>query len=200
MRKLLIIFIKNPIAGRVKTRLARSIGDEAALQIYHELLNHTHQVSSALSGVDRAVYYSDFVNISDLWETSAYQKFLQTGEDLGERMYQAFQHSFSRGYTRAVIIGSDCAELTPAILEDAFQSLENHDFVLGPALDGGYYLLGMNQLEESIFRNKKWSTQHVLSDTMQDLQARAYSYHLLPKLSDIDELKDWEAWKKRSQD
>ncbi|MDX5437648.1 MAG: TIGR04282 family arsenosugar biosynthesis glycosyltransferase, partial [Pontibacter sp.] len=117
-------------------------------------------------------------------------KRVQPTGDLGKKMQKAFAAAFLEGYISVVIIGSDCLQLTPDIINRAYKELETHDVVIGPALDGGYYLLGMNCLYPQLFQNKRWSTEHVFPDTIHDLQRLHLSYTLLPHLSDIDHAED----------
>ena len=111
MKEALIIFAKNPVYGKVKTRLAATIGNEQALFIYHQLINHTINITSQIS-VDKIVCYSDEIDENDNWDNRIYQKELQHGNDLGERMKNAFKSSFTAGYEQAIIIGTDCIELS----------------------------------------------------------------------------------------
>lgn len=187
----LLIFVKNPRLGRVKTRLARELGDdEQALAIYRYLLRLTREATENLP-CRKVLFYSDFVEERDEWSAQIFAKRTQCGADLGERMADAFRQTLHRdGIERAVIIGSDCPDLSPELLTNAFVALETHDFVLGPARDGGYYLLGMKWLEEKIFQNKRWSTATVLAETLDDLRRLGNSVHLLPVLSDVDTAAD----------
>ena len=105
-------------------------------------------------------------------------------------MKNAFEASFAQGYKKVCIIGSDCYELDTHILEEAFAQLDRKEVVIGPAKDGGYYLLGMRKMHMHLFENKKWSTSSVLSDTLNDLKEANLSFYLLPELTDIDEEKD----------
>lgn len=187
--KLLIIFVKNPVSGKVKTRLAAEIGDMKALAVYNFLLKYTHEITKGLP-MDKAVYYSDFIDKNDLWENHFYQKFLQIETNLGERMEHAFDSGFSRGYKKIVIIGSDCFQLTQKHLETAFEVLESKQVAIGPAEDGGYYLLGMNTYYPKLFHNKNWSTASVFEDTLNDIKDLNLRYSLLDKLNDVDEKKD----------
>ncbi|HUM47854.1 MAG TPA: TIGR04282 family arsenosugar biosynthesis glycosyltransferase [Chitinophagales bacterium] len=182
---LLMIFVKNPIPGKVKTRLAKTMGEEKALEIYRQLLDHTHKVTQKLA-VDKIVFYSDEVITDDIWEESSYDKKVQEGSDLGKRMVNAFKYAFSKGYRKAIIIGSDCFEITPKIITEAFAALPANNFVIGPTHDGGYYLLGMATLYASIFKNKRWSSDEVLHDTLVDIRNINGSYKLLKELTDID--------------
>ena len=188
-KNLLILFVRNPELGKVKTRLAASVGPEVALEIYLHLLQHTRSVTQHLA-VDKVVYYSDKVEVQDMWPGGQYQKKLQSEGDLGQKMAAAFSDAFAAGYTSVVIIGSDCQQLTPEIIEKAFKELQTHEVVIGPALDGGYYLLGMNHLHPELFENKRWSTEHVFPDTLYDIERLHLSHTLLPSLQDVDHLED----------
>jgi rSAM/selenodomain-associated transferase 1 len=188
-KKLLLLFVRNPELGKVKTRLAASVGPEKALEIYLHLLQHTRQVTQELP-VQKRVYYSDEVYMHDLWPNEQYQKRVQPSGDLGKRMEAAFETAFAEGYTSVVIIGSDCLQLTPDIILRAYKELEQHEVVIGPALDGGYYLLGMNHLHPELFRDKRWSTEHVFPDTLYDVERLHLSHALLPRLSDVDYAED----------
>ncbi|WP_298997166.1 TIGR04282 family arsenosugar biosynthesis glycosyltransferase [uncultured Tenacibaculum sp.] len=186
-KNLLLIFTRNPELGKVKTRLAKTIGDEAALDIYKFLLEHTKQVTQNLS-CNKAVYYSVKVRENDIWDASVYQKHLQDGNDLGIRMHNAFQQAFSTGYKKVVIIGSDLPELTSEHINVAYEKLNSNDVVMGPAEDGGYYLLGMKKLHANIFQHKDWGTSTVRKDTLNDLQNE--SVFLLETLNDVDVFDD----------
>jgi len=187
--KLLLLFVRNPELGKVKTRLAASVGPETALEVYLHLLQHTKQVTQDLP-VEKLVYYAGGVQEQDVCHNSRYKKREQAEGDLGARMQAAFADAFLEGYTSVVIIGSDCLQLTPEIIMRAYKELETHEVVIGPALDGGYYLLGMNCLYPQLFQNKHWSTERVFAETIQDLQQLHLSYALLPRLSDVDQVED----------
>lgn len=184
---LLIIFTRNPELGKVKTRLAATIGDQAALDIYTLLLEHTASITKDLD-VDKQVHYSVAIRENDLWDNAVFDKKQQHGSDLGARMERAFQQGFEDGYERIVIIGSDMYDLSTRDLEEAFSKLEEHDFVIGPAEDGGYYLLGMKRLKQELFRNKAWGTHTVLPMTLEDLEGE--SMHWLPIRNDVDVYED----------
>ena len=188
-KNLLLIFTRNPELGKAKTRLAKTVGDEKALEIYKFLLDKTKEITSKVTS-DKAVYYSVKIRENDIWDAKSYQKHQQVGEDLGIRMLNAFKHSFAAGYQKVMIIGSDLFDLTSENIENAFQQLDSNDVVLGPAEDGGYYLLGMNALQEDIFKNKDWGTASVRKDTLIDLQDKAV--FLLKELNDVDVFEDIE--------
>jgi len=188
-KELLLIFTKNPELGKVKTRLAASVGDQIALDIYNFLLNHTHKITQNLS-CEKAVYYSDKVDYNDMWKENEYQKYQQKGAGLGERMQHAFTNSFKNGYKKVVIIGSDIFELHSYHIDEAFKKLDTNDVVVGPAKDGGYYLLATKILHPKLFKNKNWGTTTVLKNTMQNLSK--VNVHLLEELNDIDIIEDIE--------
>ncbi len=186
-KDLLIIFTRNPVLGKCKTRLAASVGDEAALDIYLFLLRHTVAVTTPLKA-DKRVYYSDSMGVNDLWDEEVYSKHVQEGADLGQRMARAFKKGFSDGYKNIIIIGSDLFDLNTEDLNKAFEALKKSDYVLGPALDGGYYLLGMRHFNSELFENKTWGSSRVLEQTLADLKGETCT--LLPPKNDVDVLED----------
>ena len=190
MKNTLLIFIRNPQLGKVKTRLARTLGDVEALRIYKILLEKTHAAALGCEA-ERCLFYSDFVDEQDGWSPAFFQKKVQNSGDLGQRMQSAFQQAFESGAQKSVIIGSDCPELSGVVLQRAFDLLDEADFVIGPVPDGGYYLLGMKALESSVFQNIEWSTESVRAKTVAKILAAGKTYALLPMLSDVDTEEDW---------
>ena len=188
-KELLIIFLRNPQLGKVKTRLASSIGEVQALEIYNLLLNRTRTITQGLA-FDKVVYYSDFIDNNDDWSSTNYKKALQMGDSLGQKIHQAFQQGFDGGYNKIGIIGSDCYELDQHTIKRAFYELNTHDLVVGPATDGGYYLLGMKTMIPSLFKNKLWSTPLVLEDTLNDAKTLDLTVKLLNELTDVDSEQD----------
>ena len=186
-KNLLLIFTRNPEFGKVKKRLAASIGDSAALEIYTSLLQHTAEITRKLP-VDKEVCYSEKTEENDSWDDKIYNKRVQKGKDLGERMKNAFQAGFAAGYTNIIIIGSDLYDLNQEDLQKAFGALRNSDYVIGPALDGGYYLLGMKSMNAAVFVNKPWSTKTVFQETLKDLNEKEIT--LLDTRNDIDYVED----------
>ncbi len=194
MKNALLVFVRNPVLGKMKTRLARTLGDEKALVIYRKLLQHTQLICESVIA-EKYLFYSDAIVDEAAWKD--FEPRLQLGTDLGEKIYNAFSYVLKEPaydeeplYEKAVIIGSDCYELTTSIIQEAFLQLEGHDVVIGPAADGGYYLLGMKETHPFLFQNKSWSTEKVLRQTLADLKERSLSYYLLPVLNDVDEEKD----------
>ena len=182
----LIVFARKPELGKVKTRLAATVGKTKALEIYQKLLTHTHLVAQG-SNASTFIFLTEILKY-DFWKPFTCE--LQTGENLGEKMQNAFELIFAKGYKKCVIIGSDCPELSVEIIDNAFAALEQHDAVIGGANDGGYYLLGIKKIILSIFKNKEWSTANVFNNTVQDFKNEKLSYTTLPFLNDLDEEKD----------
>ncbi|MBZ0326766.1 MAG: TIGR04282 family arsenosugar biosynthesis glycosyltransferase [Altibacter sp.] len=186
-KRALLIFTRNPELGRCKTRLAKVIGDENALAVYTVLLKHTAAITRPVDA-DKFVYYSEKIHTNDIWDDAVFRKKLQRGDDLGARMENAFTEIFASGYNEVVIIGSDMYDLRTPDLQNAFLQLEKHDVVIGPAEDGGYYLLGMKCLEQKVFSNKNWGTNSVLKATLHDLKNDLV--FKLPLRNDIDVYED----------
>jgi rSAM/selenodomain-associated transferase 1 len=195
MKKALIIFVKNLRPGNVKTRIAAVVGDLAAMTIYQRLLEQTMLISRGVAA-DKFVYYADTIEESDLFVTEHFQKRIQARGDLGSKMKTAFAEIFSAGYEKVCIIGSDCIALTSTIIANAFDSLDQHEVVLGPAVDGGYYLIGMKDSVKPLFHDIEWSTVAVFDQTMEHIVEEELSYYLLPVLPDVDTVNDLpEHWK-----
>ena len=188
-KALLIIFYRNPELGKVKTRLAATIGDAKAYSIYLLLSEHTRNIVEKLT-LQKVLYYSDFIDTEDNWSTAVNEKLVQSGNDLGEKMETAFRTGFTSGYKSICIIGTDCLDLSTRIIKEAFRKLLTHDVVIGPAVDGGYYLLGMNYLHPIVFKNKNWGSNSVLTETLYDLQMSGLSFWQLETLNDIDREED----------
>ncbi|MFT5887194.1 MAG: rSAM/selenodomain-associated transferase 1 [Arcticibacterium sp.] len=193
MENALLIFIKNPQLGKAKTRLAATIGKEKALEVYLLLLDHTRKVAMT-SDAQKHLYYSEFIDDQDDWSNDTFVKHLQDqNPDLGQKMYTAFSELAKSGVKKALIIGSDCLELTPEIVNSAFKTLDQKDAIIGPAKDGGYYSMGFNfqniEMEavlKKAFLGKKWSHDHVLKEAKEALESFSVDYALLPTLSDVD--------------
>ena len=190
----IIIFIKNPVLGKVKTRLAATVGDQKALEVYQRLLDVTRKTVTKVNAKYH-LFYSDVIDMDDNWDIQDFDKYLQQGNDLGERMSSAFRNIFSQNDASAlqkvVIIGSDCPALTPDILEMAFTILGDSDVVVGPTFDGGYYLLGIKEYNPALFENISWSTDAVYQETNDKSRELQLNIADLPTLSDIDNEADW---------
>ena len=184
---LLLVFCKNQIIGKVKSRLALKIGQKKAFLIYSELVNKTATIVNSLSS-DVHVYYSDYIEENDDFKSPKIKKFIQKGNNLGDRLINALSISF-KNFSPVVIIGSDLWELEISDIEDAFRILKNKNVVIGPSTDGGYYLIGMNYLDTKIFENKNWGQESILNDTIRDIDDKI-NIHLLDEKTDIDTYHD----------
>lgn len=194
----LLVFARVPALGRVKSRLAAGVGQPAALAVYRELLAIT-RTAIAASGVPATVWLADTAGpkptASEAADWPEMTICCQENGDLGQRMAAAFTAAFAAGAGRVAIIGTDCPGLQAAHLSQAFALLASHDVVLGPATDGGYYLLGLRQPQPELFQHKVWSTDSVLADTLADAQRLGLRVALLPELRDVDTVVDLVAWR-----
>ncbi|TGL39740.1 TIGR04282 family arsenosugar biosynthesis glycosyltransferase [Leptospira perdikensis] len=190
----LIIFAKQPKLGKVKTRLSVSIGEEETLKIYYELLKITKTVTSNLK-VEKFVYWDHLTKNSSESFDFGYPNKTQELGDLGYKMEVAFQKEFQMETGKIVIIGTDCPFLTEEILLKAYKDLDHSDFILGPARDGGYYLLGMKTFLPFVFHSIPWSTKDVLSLTIESIRKNNKTFTLLDELCDIDDIDDLRFWK-----
>jgi len=192
----ILLFVKFPQPGKVKTRLAESVGAEQAAAIYRTLvatvlrrLPRSERLIVAFEPPGRAAEVADW--IAPLCAERAVEFIGQTDGDLGVRLAAAFAHAFSSGYSRVAAIGSDCVEISAADLAETWAGLELHDCVLGPAADGGYYLIALKKPEPSLFSGIPWSTPTVLSETLARLRTAGFSSHHLRLLQDVDTVADW---------
>jgi rSAM/selenodomain-associated transferase 1 len=194
-----LVFVRAPVAGRVKTRLAGALGAEGALRVYRRLAEHTLREARALGGEVRVHYTpADAGPEVRAWLGDGLRYLPQSAGDLGGRMEAAFRAAFDDGADRVVIIGSDLPELSAALLRQAFDALESHPAVIGPARDGGYYLLGLRTMIDGLFDNIPWSTDEVLARTLERLREAGIEPALLDTLTDVDEVDDlpagWAEW------
>lgn len=185
-KELIIVFVKNIKLGKVKTRLAKTIGNQGAFEIYSELVKITEKVTTQIN-TDKRIYFSDAI-LDTKW--NGFEKFVQKGEDLGSRMKSAFKKGFEDGYERIVLIGSDLPDINANHIHNAFEALQDSETVFGPAFDGGYYLLGLSKTYDCIFDNKPWSQSNLLDETLEELENQNISYKNLETLNDIDTFED----------
>lgn len=188
-KPLILYFVKLPEAGKVKTRLARTVGDAAAAEIYRELaLKNFDRIKSAESEFNVAVLYDppESETAIQTWLYGADFYRAQEGSDLGTRLKHAVDWAFGEA-EQVFLLGSDTLRLNAEILTDALMVLNDFDTVLGPAADGGYYLFGMNEPLQMVFDGIDWSTEFVLSQTKNKLNELALSYGELKSLADLDE-------------
>lgn len=189
----LLFFIKNPEKGKVKTRLASAIGDERAVKLYRRFL------FEMLSTLNRGTFLfylcfhpGDSLNDLKHWLGDHYLYTPQNGENLGERMKNGFMEAYTMGFKRVVLIGSDIPDLPLEFIEEAFTSLKEKDAVIGPSLDGGYYLIGFKDrtFSSQVFKGISWSTERVFEQTTKILEREGLTVHFLKPLRDIDTIED----------
>ena len=194
MRRLLI-FVKEPIPGQVKTRLAAEIGADAACQVYRRCVERTLERLATLHDViTLCIDPAGATGRIRAWLGSAWPALPQSGATLGERLDDATNSAFTEGAHRVVVIGTDSPWIDEALIEKAFVSLEPADLVLGPAADGGYYLVGLAKPVPGLFRGISWSTSQVLDQTLANARILSVTVSLLPEGYDIDRLTDLQRW------
>jgi uncharacterized protein len=187
--EIIIIFAKHPREGEVKTRIQQTVGAKLAVEIYQKLLECTMNLVLATDYTVKAYIGNDFPE-HDIWTSHKVERHAQIGNDLGERMHNAFLAE-SKDFDRIILIGTDCPSITGEIIATAFQELRDHDLVLGPAIDGGYYLIGLKVPQVKLFQNVEWSTSTVLSKTLEIAVENKMSIFQLQRLSDVDTYQDW---------
>ncbi|MEB3310653.1 MAG: TIGR04282 family arsenosugar biosynthesis glycosyltransferase [Snowella sp.] len=219
----LILFTRYPVPGQTKTRLIPLLGTEGAAQLQRQMTEFTLVNLYPLwqsANVEIFVYYSggdrDLIRAwldpvieplnhpltrlnGELTSNHLRYQEQETG-DLGQRMQGAFADAFRAGIERVVIIGTDCPGLTPALIQEALTALNNDEVVLGPAKDGGYYLIGLNRPLPMLFQNIPWGSDRVFAQTQAILEQHHLTYYVLKTLTDIDRPEDLWLWEKRNGD
>ena len=185
-KALVIVFVKNIKLGKVKTRLAKTIGNQGASEVYNELIQVTEKATENLS-VDKRIYFSDAV-VDTIWKND--YKTVQHGVDLGERMKNAFKKGFEDGYEHIVLIGSDLPDITANHINQGLEALKQNQMTFGPAEDGGYYLIGLSKMHHFVFDNKPWSETNLLEETLSELKENGVTFTTLDILNDIDTYED----------
>ena len=197
-KKSLIVFTRYPEKGKTKTRLIPAIGAQKAADFQRQMTEHTMKtVAQTQTDVDFQInifFNGGSQDLMQNWLGTQYSYQPQEDGDLGQKMYSAFEDNFKQGSQQVVIIGIDCPSLSSQILSEAFSALEDNQMVIGGADDGGYYLLGLSQLEKSLFENINWGTSEVFSKTMTIAQNLNYKIYQLPVLKDIDRPEDLKLW------
>jgi rSAM/selenodomain-associated transferase 1 len=202
MRQGIIIFAREPLPGRVKTRLAVSVGEQAAADLYETMLLEVLEKSCALDGVEPLVYWAcEEESLLRLAEKYCCNSSRQSSGDLGQRMQAAFTEMFAGGFDTCCIIGSDAPDLPLPYIKEAFGLLASRqaDAVFGPCRDGGYYLLGVRQIQSQLFENISWSSGIVLEQSLAAAQEAKLTVMLLPEWQDIDTVEDLRAYRERKQ-
>ena len=190
----LVILLKAPRAGAVKTRLAQTLGADAACAAYRQLVGTLLANLSSLRAVELCFTPGDAGAEVEPWLREEWSLCPQSEGDLGGRLHAVFADHFRSDADRVVVIGSDCPAVTATDIKDAWLALSAHDVVLGPALDGGYWLIGLRAPQPGLFTAMPWSTDAVLAETMRRAREAGLRVALLRELSDVDTEADWERW------
>ena len=186
MNRLLMVFIKDSSKYPVKTRLKTSIGKNKSIWVYNQILKKTALVLKNIKTDIAVFHYNSIISKNPFKNFSKWNK-IQIGKNLGEKISNAFNWGFEKGYKKIIIIGSDLWDLNEEIINTGFIELNKNKVVIGPSIDGGYYLLGLNKKMPKIFEGIKWGTQSVLAETLKLLEHEPY---ILPELNDIDTFED----------
>ncbi len=184
-KEVLSIFVKNLIPGTVKKRLAKDLGIDLAIEIYKELVGITAETTDILE-INKCVYYSDYIESNDQFDDAKYQKHIQEGKDLGQRMQNCFYDAFELDFDKMILIGSDTPDITDQIISQGFAELDKHDIIIGPAQDGGFYLIGMKKPHENLLNKRTYGHEKVLNELLDEIENRNLSVFKLPTLIDID--------------
>jgi len=200
LRQYLIVFIRYPEPGKVKTRLIPDVGAEAAAFLYKQMAEYTLQQARELQLFRPILIEVWFTGGSEAqmrnWLGDDYDYYLQPEGGLGDRLSYALQTAIAQGGNSVILIGTDCPELDTAILDRGFRELQQHDLILGPATDGGYYLIGLKRFVPQLFTDIPWSTAVVLQKTVKAAEELGLTISCLPYLTDIDTAKDIVIWER----
>jgi rSAM/selenodomain-associated transferase 1 len=192
-KRCVILFVKFPEKGQVKSRLAQLMDEDLVLRLYENMVLDTIDMLIRGRFPLRICFTPPDARDRILeWLGQGYRAFPQTGDDLGDRMENAFERVFSEGVEDALLIGSDIPGLTAEVMDEAFTALLKNEAVIGPARDGGYYLIGFKKgaFEPVIFHDMVWSTKTVFCETMDKLHDASLKVHVLPELTDVDTVED----------
>lgn len=185
----MLFFVKYPVEGKVKTRLAAKLGEEIVIELYKSFVLDMLSTIQQLNVPFRICFYPDSARDKvKEWLGEKYAYMSQGGSNLGDRMKNALIHTFEEGFSRAILIGSDSPDLPATFLIEALQSLESHHAVIGPSSDGGYYLIGFSQAHFLLnaFDGISWSTENVFQQTIDVLEGHSKDVHILPQWFDVD--------------
>ncbi|MBE9169091.1 TIGR04282 family arsenosugar biosynthesis glycosyltransferase [Pleurocapsales cyanobacterium LEGE 06147] len=196
----LIIFSRYPEPGKTKTRMIPALGKEGAVKLQRQMTEHTLRQARKLFSYRSLTVEVHFAGgdrqLMQEWLGSDVTCYQQGAGDLGQRMHLAINRAFAAGMAKVVIIGTDCPDVNPSILIQAFDALKRQDLVLGPAEDGGYYLIGLNCPIPELFNQIKWGTAQVLTQTKSIANALGLDVYYLPVLPDVDRPEDLVIWQK----
>ena len=196
----IIVFTKFPVEGKVKTRLAKNMGNKFAVSFYRVCAEHTFKELEKVkeTGSELFLFCSEENEIEQVmkWVGKDFNYYSQQGSDLGLKMYNAFDTVFKLGHKKVIIIGTDAPDVSMKIVQSAISVLDNYSVVIGPANDGGYYLLGFKSKLIDLFSGIEWSTNSVFDNTIKKLSNYKMNYFILDELTDIDTLEDLQNWLK----
>ncbi|MGF1479174.1 MAG: TIGR04282 family arsenosugar biosynthesis glycosyltransferase [Cyanophyceae cyanobacterium] len=199
----LLIFTRYPEPGKTKTRLIPALGEAGAANLQQQMTQHTLKQAKELRSqrpLSIQVYYAGGSStVMQAWLGPDLTYCQQGVGDLGQRMKQAFQSALAAGMERVVAIGTDCPDIDAAILAKALTALKQHDLVLGPAEDGGYYLIGLKRLVPELFTGIDWGTETVLRSTQHIAQTLGLTVYSLRLLNDVDRPEDLSIWEPYQQ-
>jgi rSAM/selenodomain-associated transferase 1 len=197
----LILFIKAPVPGQVKTRLIPVVGAQGAAKLYQDwVIQFCSRLTHFEAATPEIAYQAHPLFSTPDWvlPKNPFPFFAQQGNTLGKKLLHAFDYGFNNNANKMVIVGSDSPDLPLQYIREAYEKLETEDLVLGPTLDGGYYLIGLRRPPSiELFKNVKWSTPSVLEETQKNAEALGYKIHLLPPYFDIDTPEDLEQFSAR---
>ena len=189
MKDALIILVHDSVPYDIKSGKDDIITDNESIGMRKQLFMHTHRITVDINA-DKFLFIKESSSDDDIWIKGDYIKRLQRGRGLGEKMTNAFETVFSLGYSKVIMIGSDSIEIEIDHLKHAFNYLDNYDIVIGPAQEGGYYLIGMKKMHSVLFRYKAWNTPILLQQTLGDIAKLRLTYHLQQVLSDVEDEKE----------
>lgn len=197
-RKAIIVFTRYPVLGKVKTRLASETSREFAFSFYKTCAEHTFNELNYLNyrECDIFIFGSEEKDLHQIkaWTDNSFIYCSQEGDNLGEKMFNAFKKIFDKNYKKVIIVGTDAPDITSDLIQNGFNVLNENDCVIGPANDGGYYLLGFNGRVLNLFSSINWSTNSVLDQTIKKIKKLGIKYFLLDELIDVDTRDDLIQW------
>jgi len=197
---LLIIFLKAPRVGLVKTRLAVALGADAACLAYRRLVETLLERLTELDCIQLRFTPDEAATEMERWRRGSWTLARQGSGDLGARLQQAFHEAFAAGWKRVVIIGSDCPYILASDIKMAWALLEKTEVVLGPAQDGGYWLVGLRTERRELFDGIPWSTDAVFEQTLKRCRLGGWSVQSLRELIDVDTIEQWQAFMENDQE
>lgn len=197
-----LFFVKYPVLGKVKTRLAAELREEVVVELYKDFVLDTLSTIRKLNIPFRICFYPESTSrMVKEWLGEQYTYMTQNGSNLGHRMKNALKQIFKEGFSRAILIGSDLPDLPAVFLSEALHSLETHHVVIGPSTDGGYYLIGFSKADflPVAFDGISWSTENVFQQTIDVLKQHSRNVHILPQWFDVDNPSDLNELVKRNR-